>query len=71
MRKDFGNNGGRYDRIIIYNAKWKNCINSQLSDFVDLLELLGVNTNYELLTIESYQSLTTIDPNKTYFIRGE
>ena len=42
-----------------------------LSDFVDLLKLLGVNTNYELLTIENYQSLTTIDPNKTYFIKGE
>ena len=42
-----------------------------LSDFVDLLKLLGVTTNYELLTIESYQGLTTIDPNKTYFIKGE
>lgn len=37
MRKDFGNNGGRYDRIIIYNAKWKNCINSQRKVKVMLL----------------------------------
>ena len=42
-----------------------------LSDFVDLLKFLGVNTNYELLTIENYQNLTTIDPSKTYFIKEE
>lgn len=42
-----------------------------LSDFVDLLKFLGVNTNYELLTIENYQDLTTIDPSKTYFIKEE
>lgn len=42
-----------------------------LSDFVDLLRLLGVNTNYELLTIENYQNLTTKDPSKTYFIKKE
>ena len=40
-----------------------------LSDFVDLLKFLGVNTNYDILTIENYHNLTTIDPDKTYFIK--